>query len=192
MRCCSDHTTLVRTKQPLQRSRGTGIRRTEFLLHAHTEDPPQNPKLLVSRCRLQGSEFAETRRSTHPLLLTDSPTQILLDLIGIDFDELPFSEFGFQVLQCHYICPMGLRCTNGWLRIVVQKKVHPLVEHQMFTPPNRLQSALVSGLQSFAQSALRFMPIVGVRRLHAPSTITVPVAHPPTLAATSLVKHTIM
>ena len=58
---------------------------------------------------------------------------------------------------------MRLLCADWRLGVVLQEKVRPIRELQLFSLPDDLEDFVVPGLKPFAQFPLRFLPVFRIR-----------------------------
>ena len=117
---------------------GTRIGRAELFLHGDAKDAPEDTELLMDRGRFQSSELDDSILAPDtPTLLEPAPL-VEFDLGGVDLGHLHRSEYRSEGLECGLIRLVRLGRSSRRLGIVLQEKVRPIVEQELFAFANNI------------------------------------------------------
>jgi len=116
----------MRAEQPLQYHRkldaSAGIRREEFILNSHAQNPSQHPELLVNAARLYDAEFDHTAVAPYTPLMPKPVSQMNFDTARVDVHQFAATEHRPERFQSVFVCLVCFGCSNGGFGIVLQEK----------------------------------------------------------------------
>ena len=92
----------------------------------------------MDHCRFQGSEFDDSSLAANTPAMFEPAPQVDLDLRRVDIGNLHRSKHGPEALQRRQIRCVCLGSSNGRLRVVLQEKVRPIVEQELFAFANNI------------------------------------------------------
>lgn len=141
---------------------GTWIGWAEFFLYGDVEDTSRDAELLMDSSRFQGSNLNNSCLAADvPMLLKPAP-QVEFDLAGIDFGHLHRTECRYEGLERALVRLVRLGRSIRRLGIVLQEKVRPIVEYELFAFANNIQRIVIPGPNPLTQLPLCFLPILSL------------------------------
>jgi hypothetical protein len=131
---------VMRPKQSLDGERKldsrTRIRREQSLSDSHIQNTSKHSQFLMNGIGLQLSPFAIAVSCCEASWLAQPPLKIQLDVVSRYIGQSAKCKSGLQMLRSAKIGAVSFGCADWRVWVVLQKRIRPLPENQIFSVPD--------------------------------------------------------